>query len=170
MPDDSAGRSRGEYRRRSAREILIDKGEVLKSAVKNRRQRLDEDEKDLEQVESEIAELDRKDRSETRDRQAPLIGLMIMHRMRKDPKTRSNVARLLDQFLTTAEDRAVFGLDSLSREERKKRSGLKKDDVEPFTGEELREALSASPSRSSPEPSGDGSDSPTDQKPTDQKP
>ena len=101
-------------------------------------------------MESEIAELDRKARSETRDRQAPLIGLVIMHRVREDPKRLLHVAQLLDELLTTAEDRAVFGLESLTREVRKQRPGLKKDDVAPFTAEELREALSASQRRSPP--------------------
>lgn len=164
MPDESTKRSPRQYHRRSDKEILIDRRDKLKSALEKGRQRVDEDEKGLQKVESEIADLNRKARSETRDRQAPLIGLVIMHRMREDPKTRSNVARLLDLFLTTAEDRAVFGLKSLTREERKRRSGFKPDDVEPFKEKELREARSASQPRSVPERSSDGSDSQTGQK------
>ena len=144
MTEDSTKRSRRQYRRRSPREILIGKKDELKSSLEKRRQRLDEDEKGLQQVESEIEELDRKARNETRDQQEPLIGLVIMHRMREDPKRRSQVAQLLDELLNTPADRAVFGLDPLTREERKQRSGLEKDDVEPFTVEELRAARSAS--------------------------
>ena len=164
MPDDSTTRSRRQYRRRSAREILIDKKRELKSALEKGRKRVDEDEKGLQQVESEIAELDRKERSQTRDQQAPLIGLVIMYRMHEDPKRRANVTELLDRYLTRAEDRAVFGLESLTREERKRRSGVNLDDVEPLAVEELRESLAASRRRSAPQRSSDRSDLPTDEK------
>ena len=144
MPEDSTKPSRRQYHRRSPREILLGKQDDLKSSLEKRRQQVAEDEKDLQQVELEIAELDRKARSEKRDQQAPLIGLVIMHRMRQDPKRLSHVVQLLDELLTTSEERAVFGLKALTKEERKQRPGLKKDDVEPFTAEELHEALSAS--------------------------
>lgn len=165
MTEDNTKRSRRQYRRRSAREILIGKRDELKSSLEKRRQRLDQEEKGLQQVESEIAELDRKARSETRDQQAPLIGLVIMHRVREDPKRLLHVAPLLDELLTTAEDRAVFGLESLTREVRKQRPGLKKDDVAPFTAEELREALSASQRRSRPTRPSGRSDSQADREP-----
>ena len=47
--------------------------------------------------------------------------------------SRRPLARFLDRFLTTAEDRAVFGLESLTKEERTQCTGVKKDDIEPFT-------------------------------------
>ena len=164
MPDDSTKRSRRQYRRRSAREILIDKKKKLESALKKGRTRVDDDAKGLQQVESEIAELDQKERSKTRDQQAPLLGLVIMHRMHEDPKRRANVTDLLDRYLAKAEERAVFGFEPLTREERKERSGFSLDDVEPLTAEELHESRPASRRHSAPRRSSDGTDSPTDEK------
>ena len=140
MPDDSTKRPRRQYRRRSAREVLIDKKEQLEKALEKGRKRVDDDAKGLQQVESEIAELDQKERSKTRDQQAPQIGLVIMHRMHEDPKRRANVTDLLDRYLAKAEERAVFGFEPLTREERKERSGFNLDDVEPLTAEELHES------------------------------
>ena len=163
MPDESPGSSRRQYRRRSAREILIDKKKELESAGEKGRKQLKENTKALQDVKSKIAELDRKERSKARDQQAPLIGLVIMHRMHEDPKRRANVTEVLDRYLTKDEHRAVFGFESLTREERKQRSGFNLDDVEPLTAEELRESRSASRHRSAPRRSNDGNDSPTDE-------
>ena len=163
MPDESAGSSRRQYRRRSAREILIDKREELESAEEKGRRQLEENTKALKDVKSKIAELDRKERSKARDQQAPLIGLVIMHRMHEDPKRRANVTDVLDQYLTKDEHRAVFGFESLTRAERKRRSGFNLDDVEPLTAEELRESRSVTRQHSAPQRSNDGNDSPTDE-------
>lgn len=164
MPDDSTKRSRRQYRRRSPREILIDKKKKLESTLEKGRKRVDEDEKGLEQVESEIAEFDQKERTRTRDQQAPLIGLVFMHLMHEDPNRRANVAELLDRFLIRAEDRAVFGFKPLTRAARKQRSDINLHDVEPFTAEELRESRSASRRRPASRGSSERSDSPTGEK------
>ena len=55
MPDDSTKRPRRQYRRRSAREILIDKKEQLEKALEKGRKRVDDDAKGLQQMESERA-------------------------------------------------------------------------------------------------------------------
>ena len=58
---------------------------------------------------------------------------------------------------------AVFGFGSLTRAERKRRSGFNLDDVEPLTAEELRESPIGVSAGSAPRPSNDGNDSPTDE-------
>ena len=163
MPDESPKSSRRPYRRRSAIEILNDKKKALESAGEKGRERLKENAKALQGVNSQIAAMERKERSRARDQQAPLIGLVIMHRMHEDPKTRANLTDVLDQCLTMDEHRAAFGFESLTGEERKQRSGLNLDDVEPLTAEELRESRSATRHRSAPRRSNDGNDSRTDE-------